>query len=51
MRAQIARPDLGADDRLHLHYALGKALEDRGDYAASFDHYRRAAHCGGLGAV
>ena len=43
MLAQIARPDLGADDRLHLHYALGKALEDRGDYAASFDHYCRGA--------
>ncbi|MDB5437141.1 MAG: hypothetical protein JWR47_3398, partial [Phenylobacterium sp.] len=26
----LARPDLTADDRLHLHYALGKALEDRG---------------------
>jgi len=43
MQAQVARPDLGSDDRLHLHYALGKALEDRGDYAASFDHYRQAA--------
>ena len=52
MLAQIARPDLGADDRLHLHYALGKALEDRGDYAASFDHYCQAArHAAGFGAV
>jgi tetratricopeptide (TPR) repeat protein len=43
MRTQVARPDLSADDRLHLHYALGKALEDRGDYAASFDHYAEGA--------
>jgi hypothetical protein len=43
MRTQVARPDLSADDRLHLHYALGKALEDRGDYAASFDHYAKGA--------
>jgi tetratricopeptide (TPR) repeat protein len=27
------------DDRLHLHFALGKALEDGGDHAASFHHY------------
>ena len=39
MRRQIGRDDLAADDRLHLHYALGKALEDREDYAASFHHY------------
>jgi len=43
MLAQVARADLGADDRLHLHYASGKALEDRGNYASSFDHYRQAA--------
>lgn len=30
---------LGFDDRFHLHFALGKALEDAGDYAASFRHY------------
>lgn len=28
------------EDRLHLHFALGKALEDAGDYEASFGHYR-----------
>ena len=39
MRAALARPDLGADDRLHLHFALGKALEDIGDYAGSFAEY------------
>jgi len=28
-----------AADRYHLHFALGKALEDAGDYAESFEHY------------
>jgi len=27
------------DDRLHLHFALGKAHEDAADFAASFQHY------------
>jgi tetratricopeptide (TPR) repeat protein len=43
MLAQLERPDLIAEDRLHLHYALGKAMEDRGDYAASFEQYRQGA--------
>ncbi|MCJ2183794.1 sulfotransferase [Novosphingobium sp. 1949] len=33
-------PDAHAEDRFHLHFALGKALEDAREYAASFDHYR-----------
>ncbi len=28
-------------DRYHLSFALGKALEDRGDYAESFQYYER----------
>lgn len=43
MLACLEAPDLIADDRLHLHFALGKALEDRGDHAASFEHYARGA--------
>jgi tetratricopeptide (TPR) repeat protein len=39
MRAQLARGDLSAEDRYHLDFALGKALEDQGDYEASFRHY------------
>ena len=31
------------DDELHLHFALGKALEDRGEYEDSFSHYAVAA--------
>ncbi len=41
MRAQLARDGLGVEDRLHLEFALGKALEDRGDHAASFAAYAR----------
>jgi tetratricopeptide (TPR) repeat protein len=32
-----------AEEQVQLHYALGKALEDRGDYAASFEHYAAGA--------
>ncbi|MBP6514173.1 MAG: tetratricopeptide repeat protein, partial [Steroidobacteraceae bacterium] len=39
MRAQLARPNLADDDRLHLDFALGKALEDAAEYAESFRHY------------
>ena len=30
---------LTPEDRFHFHFALGKALEDAGGYAASFEHY------------
>jgi tetratricopeptide (TPR) repeat protein len=43
MAQALARPDLTADDRLHLHYAMGKALEDRKSYAPSFEHYAAGA--------
>jgi tetratricopeptide (TPR) repeat protein len=33
--------DIGFMDRLHLCFALGKAFEDREDYAASFEQYER----------
>jgi tetratricopeptide (TPR) repeat protein len=39
LRRQLARPDIGDDDRLHLDFALGKALEDEGDFVGSFDAY------------
>lgn len=41
IRGQLARADLGEEDRLHLDFALGKALEDRGEYADAFRHYAR----------
>lgn len=30
------------DDRLHLHFALGKACDDAGEVEAAFDHYAAA---------
>jgi predicted Zn-dependent protease len=39
MRLQLRRPDLAVEDQLHFHFAMGKALEDKGEYAASFEHY------------
>jgi tetratricopeptide (TPR) repeat protein len=39
MTAALDRDGLSEDDRFHLHFALGKALEDVGDHAASFGHY------------
>ncbi len=41
MRKQLARTELAEDDRLHLEFAIGKALEDAGEYAPSFRHYVR----------
>jgi tetratricopeptide (TPR) repeat protein len=43
MRAALERPEASEDDRLHLHYALGKALEDAGEYGHSFEHYAAGA--------
>jgi tetratricopeptide (TPR) repeat protein len=43
MQGQLERPELSDDDRLHLHYALGKAFEDAGDWEASFGHYAEGA--------
>ena len=42
MAAALATPDLRDEDRLHLDFALGKAQEDGGAYAAAFGHYRAA---------
>ncbi len=41
MRAAEAAPQTGAFDRYSLCFALGKALEDRGEYATSFQFYER----------
>ena len=32
-------PAAAVENQLHLHFALGKAYEDQGQYAASFQHY------------
>jgi tetratricopeptide (TPR) repeat protein len=41
MRAAEASAVTAAPDRHHLCFALGKALEDRGEYAESFAFYER----------
>ncbi len=40
MEAAAARPAGDAADRVFTHFALGKAWEDRGEWAPSFDHYQ-----------
>ena len=39
MGAALGRDDLAEDDHFHLHFALGKALEERGTAEESFRHY------------
>jgi len=41
MRTIEAQADIALADRYHLCFALGKALEDRGEYAGSFAYYAR----------
>lgn len=41
LRTAEARPGIPDADRIYLCFALGKALEDRGDYAASWTFYQR----------
>lgn len=41
MKAAEARPGLNDMDRVYLRFALGKALEDQGDYAGSWGFYAR----------
>jgi predicted Zn-dependent protease len=41
MSAHEAAPGTAAVDRQHLCFALGKALEDRGEIARSWAHYER----------
>ena len=41
MQRQLARTALLAANRTQLEFALGKALEDEGQYQASFEHYAR----------
>ena len=40
MQSVLERDDLGDEPRANFLFALGKAFEDRGDYAGAFEHYR-----------
>jgi len=42
MHAQLNRPDLNANDRTMLQFALGKAYEDAGAYDRAFEQYAKA---------
>ena len=42
MEAALATPALGEEDRFHLEFALGKALEDKGEAARAFASYADA---------
>ena len=39
MRQQLSDKALSDENRLHFHFALGKASEDSKDHATSFEHY------------
>ena len=41
LQAALAAPGTSLADRYHLCFALGKALEDRGEFGESFRHYER----------
>ena len=43
METQLARADISDEDRFHLQFALGKALEDAGAFERSFDVYSQGA--------
>ncbi len=42
MRTALARDDIADEDRFHLDFALGKALEDQKDFVGAFAHYSAA---------
>ena len=39
MQRQLERVDLALEDRFHLYFALGKALEDEQRFEDAFEHY------------
>jgi predicted Zn-dependent protease len=41
MQTQLANGETSEEDRYHLHFALGKALEDGAAYETSFEHYAK----------
>jgi len=41
MQEQLTLPGVRGGDRVYLEFALGKGLEDAGEFAGSFEHYAR----------
>ncbi|MBP8924869.1 MAG: sulfotransferase [Pseudomonadales bacterium] len=46
MLGNLGSPALGDAARESIHYGLGKALDDCGDYDAAFEHYAKANRLG-----
>ncbi len=44
MQGELARKDAAENDRLLLHFALGKACEDSAQFEQSFQHYAAGNH-------
>jgi tetratricopeptide (TPR) repeat protein len=44
MEEQLGKENLSADSQVHFHFALGKALEDREEYARAFGHFDAGNH-------
>ena len=42
IRSVLARPGLSLDDKVDLHFAVGKAMDDCGLYDDAFEHFREA---------
>jgi tetratricopeptide (TPR) repeat protein len=40
MKAQVETQDIPEEDRIHMCFALGKALEDQGHFSQSFNYYQ-----------
>ena len=41
METALATDGLGHEDRFHMHFALGKAFEERKSFGAAFKHYAK----------
>lgn len=41
MEQLVVQQNIAVDDKVHLHFALGKSLEDRGSFDAAFSHYAK----------
>jgi tetratricopeptide (TPR) repeat protein len=41
MHQQVSNTELDNENRLHFHFAMGKAFEDTKDHAQAFEHYKK----------
>lgn len=47
IQAQLTEPKLTISGACYLHFAMGKILDDIGDYSAAFQHYQRGNSAAG----